>query len=167
MAKFSDNSMASILWELVVLTAGALASGDFLIAGSKIDASRIQGFRILKTQYFMSMRGATTGQGGLLVGMSHALSNSELGEMLDANPQRPKDTAASEQARRPAWPLEILMANADGDGRVSAQGEAKIGWSIQEGTGLDWWLMNASNSTLTTGAVIVVIAKHFGVWLKD
>jgi len=166
MAKFSDNSMASIVWDLITISPGALAQGDFVIAGSKINASRLQGFRVLKTQYWISMRNATAGEGGFLVGLSHALSVAELAEMVDAAPQRPNDTAGSERARRPAWPLEMLIANADGDGKVYAEGVATIGWSIQEGTALDWWVANFA-TTKTTGTVVNIIAKHFGVWLKD
>ncbi len=96
MAKFSDNSMADIVWDFLTMMPGALASGDFVIAASRIDTARIQGFRILKTEWYVSMRNATTGEGGFLLGMCHDLTAAELASMVDADPQRPKDTAASE-----------------------------------------------------------------------
>ncbi len=166
MTKFSDNSMASIVWEGVNIAPGTLAEDSFKSTASKIDASRLQGFRVLKTEYFGAVNGMTTGEGPLVLVLAHDMSQVEMKECFDANPQRSNDLAASEQARRPMWPLEILQANSDGDGKAFFQGVAKIGWSIPEGTDLFWAVVNLG-AALTTGATVRILAKHFGVWLKD
>lgn len=167
MAKFSDNSMSGIVWDDIVITTGALAAATFVSSNSKIDANRLQGFRVLKTEYFGAVRNMTTGQGPLLLCLVHDLSNAEMAETMAGNPQRSHDPSESEKARRPIWPLEVLMPNSDGDGNIVFKGVATIGWSIPEGTALKWAILNMDSGVLTTGPVVAVTAKHFGVWLKD
>ncbi len=167
MAKFSDNSMAGIVWDKLTMALGALAAGDVTNANSKIDSSRLQGFRVLRTEYFITWREATSGEGPIIVGMAHDLSNDETKETWSADPQRKGDPEADSGARvmRPVWPLEAFLAETAGGRRV-AKGVVKIGWSFPEGTPLKWWVLN-QGIILTNGSDIDIIAKHYGVWLKD
>ncbi len=168
MAKFSDNSMASVIWdESLVIAVGALIGDATAIDTSRIDSARLQGFRILRTEYFMGVRAMTTGEGPIVIGMAHDLTAGEITAGTGGDPQRPNDPTQSELANRPIFPLEVLMPNADGDGKITAQGVKKLNWSFQEGTSLIWYAQNISNQTLTTGAIVLIQAKHFGVWLKD
>jgi len=167
MGKFKDNAMATIVWDDVNITLGALVATTAVIVSSKIDSTRLNGFRLLRTEYFMHMRGATTGNSPVLVGMAHELNSTEVLETIVADPQHKGDPQTENRALQPVWPWEVLMANADGDGRVWAQGVAKIGWSAMEGTTFRFFAFNFGPADLTTGAIIHIVAKHFGVWLRD
>ncbi len=109
----------------------------------------------------------TSGEGPVLVGMAHDLSATEIEETLGADPQRSGDPTAEPRAMRPVWPLGQMFNNSAGNGQIILEGVQKIGWSIPEGTDLKWFVQNVSGATLTTGSVFRIIAKHFGVWLRD
>ncbi len=159
--------MAGIVWDAVTITVGALTAQSAITVNSKIDPSRLQGFRVLRTEWYLGMRSATTGDGPFVVGLSHDLTGDEVSTCIGGDPQRSNDPVESEEANRPVWAITALHPNADGDGKIVDHGVTKIGWSIPEGTSLKWWVMNGGNITLTTGAVVNILAKHFGVWLKD
>ncbi len=167
MAKFSDNSMASIVWLENQFALGALAKQTAIIDTTRIDNARLQGFRVLKIEYFMNIKSMTAGEGPILVGLAHGMAATVIATGIGADPQRSGDPSEIENAERPTFPLEILHANADGDGKVTAQGVWKNPWSIQEGTDLNWFVYNFGNADLTTGGIVQIIAKAFGIWLKD
>ncbi len=167
MGKFSDNTMAAIVWDEVGITLGTLGSATVTGNDSKIDTARAQGFRVLRTEWFIIMDGLTQDEGPILVGLAHDLGATEIDECIEADPQRPNDPAVSEKANRPVWPLTYLWRDSAGNGQIVDKGVIKLNWSIQEGTLLKWWAKNTDASALTTGAIVKIRAKHFGVWLKD
>jgi len=98
--------------------------------------------------------------------LQHDLSIAEAAEVITADPQRANDVNSDEQAKRPLWPLETMQV--DDPDSLTGKGVAKIGWSIPEATSLFWFIFNMDpSSPLSTGGSITVVAKHFGVWLKD
>ena len=107
----------------------------------------------------------TSGEGPIELFMCHDLSTAEMAEVFAADPQRSHDPNLEEQAMRPLWPL-ALLANLTEDSNKVGHGVSTIGWSFPEGTILKWGAWN-KGSALTTGTVIHVVAKHFGVWLRD
>ncbi len=171
MAKFSDNAMAAIQWDEINLGLGTLAAGAIIAANSRIDQTRLQGYRILKSQYVFVCTGLTSDEGPLRMLFAHDLTNTEAEEAIGADPQRSNDPTndASARTKRPLWPLDngVFFQNAEGNGRLVAQGEIKLGWSIQEGTVLKFMVENFSGNALTTGATVTGRVKHFGVWLRD
>ncbi len=168
MAKFSDNSMAAIMWDEVQITLGTPIAGASVSVASRIDTARLQGFRLLKTEILAAMTGVTPGEGPVALLMSHDLTATETEQTLGADPQRSNDPEASPRAMQPLWPVCVFEGGSGvGNGTWSWQGDIKLGWSFPEGTQLTWVVNNFSANTLTTGSVVHVLAKHFGVWLKD
>ncbi len=165
MAKFSDNSMASIIWDELSVNLSTAISGAAVGVNSRIDASRLQGFRILKSQVFVALKDITEGEGPILIVMAHDLTATEVEETLGADPQRSGDPDLEARAMRPVWPVGLLMETVGG--KTVLEKEMKIGWSFPEGTILKFYAINRDNATLTTGASMNVTAKHFGVWLRD
>ncbi len=166
MAKFNSNAMAAIQWDENFITLGALAQGAAVVSSSRIDDSRLQGYRVLRTDYFIQVKGMTAGNSAVVVGLAHDLSAGEIQEAIGADPQRSNDPTLSPRAMRPVWPLEIFAANAEGN-KLVTKGTTNIGWSIPEGTLLEWFVVNMGDADLTTGTIVNILAKHFGVWLKD
>ncbi len=167
MAKFSDNNMASIIWDEIIINPGALTAGTATGQVSRIDASRLQGFRVLKTQYFVVCQGMTADEGPVMLFLNHDLSATEQEECLGADPQRSGDPDKESRAMRPVWPLGTFFKDSAGNGQLVLDGEIKLGWSFPEGTDLKWMVQNVGAQTMTTGANYRIIAKHFGVWLRD
>ena len=170
MAKFSDNALAAIQWDEVTQALSTLAVGAIISANSRIDQSRLQGFRVLKSQYVFVITGLAVDQPVRML-FAHDLSNTETEEAIGADPQRPGDPTGDSAARtkRPTWPLDpgVFLNDANGNGQLILQGEIKLGWSIQEGTVLKFQFENIGGATLTTGAIVTGRVKHFGVWLRD
>ncbi len=169
MGKFGDNAMSGIVWDEVSIEPGTLQPRTAMRATSKIDAGRLQGFRVLRTEYFIVLRGVVIAFDNILVGLAADLSIAEIKEAIEADPQRSNDPNLSEQAKRPLWPLELMgAASVTLNGNLYAKGVHKLGWSIPEGVSLFWFVFNMDDiDQLTTGLNIQIIAKHFGVWLKD
>ncbi len=167
MAKFSDNSMAAIQWDELEDPTGALAAGSATTINSRVDSGRLQGFRVLRTEWFFRMKGLSANEGPVLVGLAHDLTAAEIQECLGADPQRSNDPTLSPRTMRPVWPMALFENDSVGNQNMLQQGVTTIGWSIPEGTNLVWWQMNRDTDALQTGGTLNITAKHFGVWLKD
>ncbi len=161
--------MAAIIWDEIQISLGTLATETAVQVASRIDAARLQGFRLLRTEYFIRAKGLTGADDPIVVGLNHDLTVTEVKECINADPQRSGDTTADAASRtkRPVWPFEVFGVYADGNGESVAKGVAKIGWSAPEGTTFNWFVYNFGSGPLTTGGIVDIIAKHFGVWLKD
>ncbi len=151
---------------------GSLASLDAVTTSSKIDSARERGFRITKTEYFVDMYSADGEDGPLVYGLAVALNAAEVEEALEADPQSANDVPAQEQVQRPIFPLGIIPRThaddtASTNKRVPIQLMTKsLNWSIPEGANLIWWFYNLGGA-LAAGALGVIFAKHYGVWLND
>ncbi len=166
MTKFSDNSMAGIFWDELQLALGTLGAGTTIQINSRLDSSRLQGFKLLRTEYDVQVFGLTAAEGPVHVSLCHDLTTTEHEETLGGDPQRAKDPDLSEKAMRPVWPLGHLY-HEGGIGVTSLRGVIKLGWSFPEGTPMKWCFNNRFGTSLTTGAQVRLTAKHFGVWLRD
>ena len=161
--------MSGIVWDQQSIETGTLQPRTATRSTSRIDSARLQGFRLLRTEYFICLRDTLTPSDNFILGLAVDLSIGEIKEAIEADPQRSNDPNLSEQAHRPLWPLELMgVTDVDGNGNAYAKGVAKIGWSIPEGVSLFWFVYNMDDvDQFTTGLNIQIIAKHFGVWLKD
>lgn len=159
----------AIVYDVVTLTLSTLAGLDCISTPSKIDASRRSGFRIMKTQYWIGFDSKTGGEGPIMVGFSAIHEAAAIEEAIESDPQDAEDDTKGVQAMRPVWPLEMLgmgqTDDADGGGDLSGSFNPK--WSVPEAEAAFWWAYNMDASALTTGCVVKIFAKHFGVWLRD
>ncbi len=167
MGNFNKNSMSGINWDSFSKTLGTLAGDTTTAETSKIDSARENGFRILRTEWFLTLKGSTPDEGPIEFGLSADVSATEIDECLTSDPQRPSQPGEIEESMRAVWPMGVLVESTEGNGRIVQQGVTKIGWSIREGTSLRWWFRNHSVNALTTGSTVKGLAKHFGVWLCD
>ncbi len=166
----AKESNLAIVHSFTTITLGALASLDAVVVeDGKIDASRLEGFRLIKTQYWMDYKAKTANEGPVLIGFAMNQNAAEIEEALEADPQQRADIPEGEQTMRPVFPLEVVpfaptSQVADG---FAVRGEQISRWSMPEGKGLSWFAYNFGPAVLTTGGIIVIYAKHFGVWLRD
>ncbi len=174
MARFSKNEKAGIVYDDVEIALSTLGSKAAILSESKIDSLREQGFRVLKTQYWIEFLGKADGEGPLVVGLSCGQDAAHLAGAISADPQGQFDTpeeVANEAAKRPVWPLYLIARSALKSGTAGFANfdtqELKPQWSAREGGHFDWFVYNMDGGALTTGCTIRIFAKHFGVWLDD
>ncbi len=171
MTRFSDNDKSGIVYDDVMITVGALASKAAIIAGGKIDSARLNGFRVLKTQYWIDWEGKTDADGPIMIGLSEGLTAAEVASCINADPQSSSELVNNANTKRPVWPLEMLSKQAieagASNGQGAFKGDAKIQWSVREGRTLSWWAFNMEAVALAAGTLVNIFAKHFGVWLND
>ncbi len=157
--------------ESMTLSVGALALHDVISVDSKIDAARLQGFRLVKSTFFIDAHGKTVQQGPVQLGVALNMSAGGVESAIESDPQDSKadnnrgdgtfikplammaDAAISIGSNRLLQPIEVSYG--------------KNGWSLIEGRSMIFWAYNLGDATLTTGLVVDVFAEHFGVWLRD
>lgn len=161
----------SILREIVTLTLGALAAEDCIATTSKIDASRTEGFRIMRSEIAVAYKGMTQGEGPIEVGMAFNADQDEIEQCIEADPQGMNDVGQvnlQHQANRPVFPIGVIQAQ-EVSGKLfeGAFRVFKPTWSVPEGGLLSWYAYNGDNAALTTGGEVRFFVKHYGVWLRD
>lgn len=163
----SKSENLAIVYDDVTVTLGTLASKDAIAEASKIDSTRGNGFRIMKTEYWVDFRGKTANEGPLMVGMSAIFDAAGVESAIEADPQDSSEDSNNLLAKRPIWPLALLQAAPDGNDQQVQMHSVNPRWSVPEGENLYWWVYNMGAAGLTTGTVVHIFAKHYGVWLRD
>ncbi len=174
---FGKDGKGAIVKEQTVVTLGAIAGQDYVIANSNVQLD--EDFRILKSEITAVITEVTSLEGnGLILYMQEGSLSAAEGEAnIEQNgPLRRGDQTAEEIAsrwvRRVGMTLgpsvnetERVFTNEYGGGLLKinprwtftrARAAASGGW--------DWGVYN-DGVTLTTGASVRVIATHYGVWL--
>lgn len=157
--------MSGIYYDVIRMSLGAMSSDTATAATTKCDTTRLQGFRVLRTEWFAQWDDFTAGEGPVVWGFCGDLTAAEVAEVFLADPQRANDTNLAEQAERPLWIQDIYSDI--GDSYCISKGVWKPNWSFPEGTPLKAFAFNPNSEAITTGSTMLIVAKHFGVWLKD
>ncbi len=174
MSGFGKDGKGQILWDVVTLTLGTLASQDVISVGSVTGLNLREDFRILKTQYFIHFApGAFDAlEGPLLVGMAAGgLTAALIEEAIESTPNDRNDYPEIEEVMRPIWPLDSLFLsvdttnNASTGNRLVAVDEFNPRWTMPSPDGWVWWAMNRSAGALSDLGTLIITAKHFGVWV--
>ncbi len=160
--------------ELALSTLGA-ATG--IVVNTKIDSSRLNGFRVAKTRIAATLTGKTAGEGPIAWGLSANLSAAEIKAIIEADPQ---DKTRDDSRGVGAWltymgiiPLEMTAGGLTGPAGGGAAGHPvqmealKVNWSILEGKGFNVWAFNMDTGALTGGTIITCVMENMGVWLND
>ncbi len=166
---FSTSERAGIVYDNGQITVGSLANAIGVVLASKIDSARENGFRVLKTEYWIKWRDFDAGDGTVVVGLAAAQGATNIKDSFEADPQSAGagDQEALMNTMRPVFPLAVLDAINAAQLNVDAHGVFNMKWSMQEGMNLNWFVFNISGATIATGSNIKFFAKHYGVWLKD
>lgn len=160
---FGKDGKGVILYDKVRLTLSTLASGTVIAAASGITLS--EDFRILKAEILGSTKGMTADEGGVVIGLADGeLSDAEVAECLNSRPGDRNDNLANEQAMRPVFPFDIVFENQAG-GDLMVKEEIKPRWTFSNADGWQWFAFNIGSGALTTGTVIDLFVKIYGVWV--
>lgn len=153
--------MVDINYIIQELGVAALAAGDVIAATTKIDASRLQGYRISKMEYGLHFEGGDDAD-AVWFGLATGLTAAEVEECLEADPQSPQDVPAAEQVKRFVFPLKLI-----GAGSEPVNATKTLNWSIKEGQDLTIWAYNPTSAAISAGCVVQFVAKIYGKWLND
>ncbi len=155
-----------------VLTLGALAGNKPSVQATKIDASRLNGFRLAKLRIAASVVGKTATEGPIAWGIACNLDADQIESIIEADPQasvEDDDHGAGEWIKTLGLiPLKAVEEPLTGpSGAVAAMDDHKVNWSIIEGKDFTVWAYNMQSTALTTGTLIHFFCEFFGVWLRD
>lgn len=170
LTKNSEN--LAIVYDLQTITLGALAQDTAILAtGGKIDSARLNGFRVVKQKYWIDWYNKTSSEGPIIVGFQANQTVTQVTETLNADPQSQVADQNDPVTKRPIWPLALVpykaASNGDnGDGGPQFCGEFIVRWSVPEGQSATYWAFNLGPA-LTTGTIIKIYTKYYGVWLRD
>jgi len=172
MSKFSETGV--IIRENSGDSLGALSAATAVRVG-QIDGSLQEDFRILKSEIAARLVALTAGEGaGLLFGICNAeLTAAEIAECLTTSgPLDKNDRLLKERAGRwvkvlsqydPTNTLAVagLFKNKTGGPII----ESKDRWTYSDPEGWAYFVFN-DGATLTTGASVLSVATHYGVWVQ-
>ncbi len=163
--------------ELVTLTLGTLGANTSILANTKIDGSRDQGFHLIWVKIAGFARGKTSGEGPVLVGICCNLDAATLAAILTDDIQ---SSTAPTSTGPGSWyypivslGLDLVEGNIHGDmGGVQVQNTSPmrkipVKWTIPEGSTFNTFAHNLTSGALTTGTLIGFTMQYFGAWLRD
>ncbi len=144
---------------------GTLGAGT--IGSSAVTGLGVTRVKIISVDLMYSLTGFTSGEGPIVVGIANGdLSNTEIGEALDAQPTSQTDIIANERRRRPVRRMGVFsgvaVSETLNDGKAIRQ---KLFTTLDEGTELLVWARNQDTSALTTGATVDVFGKVYAEWM--
>ncbi len=161
--------------EFSILT---LASLTAIVAGTKIDNTRLQGCDIQKLRYAVSWAGKTAAstEGPLAYGVCKGMTVAEVANFYAADPQSSKaDDVALMESQFPIVEIGRVGQNSvtsDGGGNGADQSRLRHakwgGWKIIEGTSWNHYVFNANpNDPMATGMLLQLFTEVLGEWLAD
>ncbi len=169
---FGKDGKGQILREVATITIGALAAGAVVKHTGGV-VLQTTSFRILKTEYFAVMSTAFQGEfDQVLLGIANgALSTTEIAACIEADGPDDRNDPDKEEAMRAVWlqaHLREQPAQANGLNQVlfnNMKMDFSLKWTFTPTEGWDWFVFNPLGGAITTGAVVKIFAKHFGVWV--
>ncbi len=172
---FGKDGKGAILRESPTMALGTLAANAGLImtGGNSIGTDMLERFRILKSKIYAHLEGAifVSGDGPValyLVDGDLDLAEFEAGLEL-AGPDGPNDRVVAEKVER--WSMFIGMMNFVEENTAAGSMlngglavEVTPRWTFARAKAWNWIAYNEGQA-LTTGCILNVRAKHFGVWV--
>lgn len=170
---FGKDGKGVIIRESREQALGILADKTVIFIGTKL--ATLDDFRMLKTEVNAFLDGGTAGDvGGLLIGLADGdLSTSEIAAGMVVNaPLGPNDVVGGNVAMRPSWIIGALVADGSGtQGHFRGEGNSpnikfNPRWTFAQTKAWNFFIYNNTGHALTTGAVVELLTKDFGVWVR-
>ncbi len=146
---------------------GTLAAATVIFGTTKIDGSRLNGFRIARAKFAGAIANKTAAEGPLMWGMCANCTINEVKAILEADPQSSvKDDAKGVgQWVKPLGFISLGTTNQDLP-RGQPFVDVKVNWSVIEAQSFNMFVFNMG-AQLTTGASLLGWLEAQGVWLRD
>ncbi len=162
---FGKDGTGIIAYEVIAMAPGALAARDCIAGfGSAFDVM-VEDFRILRSEIHWGTRTGTLGDAFTWGIAGGELTTQEIEECLESLPINRNDNVSHERASRPVWPLGVVVVGDDPSTSGADPAISKIRWTFSQPDGWQWWIYNHTQLAMTTGAIMDLLVKHFGVWV--
>lgn len=165
---FGKDGKGAIIYENAQIALSTLADAAAIKQTSGgIGGNLGEDFRILKTEYSVFVEGFTNDEGPITFGIAdNELSVTEIAETLNLlGPLARNDRDGQEKSERAVFEYGQVMANSSVQGGVEPRHEKTPRWTFSDTDGWTWFAYNDSGAALTTGTILRIRAKHFGVWV--
>ncbi len=167
---FGVDKIANIVTQFdpdIALGVGALAANTAILTASKFDASRNNGFRVVKARGLGQISAKTAAEGPLIWGLCANCDAAAVKAIMEADPQ---DSTQDDAKGAGQWvkPLGLVKV-ADVEALLPQDGkpfDIKVNWSVIEGQTFNFFVYNMG-ATITTGASFFMWLELMGVWLRD
>ncbi len=167
---FGKDGKGAILTHADILTLSTLAANTALKQANPLNLD--EDFRLIKMELSATLTGLTSGEGPIhMYLVNDELSVAEVAECLtNAGPQDRNDRLQQERAERAVFLIGQFPGIAANEALLGADGqegiiEKTIRWTFSNPEGWAIVAFNQSGATLTTGGVIRMVMKYFGVWV--
>ncbi len=167
---FGKDGKGVIITHADIITLSTLATNTALKQANPLNLD--EDFRLIKMELSAVLTGLTATEGPIhLYLVNDELTVAEIAEAItNAGPQDRNDRLQQERAERFVKLLGVfdgLSANEPLLGRDGQSGfiADTIRWTFSDPEGWAIVAFNQSGGTLTTGAVIRMVMKYFGVWV--
>ncbi len=172
---FGKDGKGAIITHADIITLSTLATNTALKQDAPLAIT--EDFRLIKMEIAAWLANGTVGEGPIhLYLVNDELTVAEIAEcILNAGPLDRNDRVAQERAERAVF-LVGTFGNAQGasdavdDPLRGADGQEgvvnkTIRWTFSDPEGWSLVAFNQSGGTLTTGGVVRMVCKFFGVWV--
>ncbi len=141
--------------------------GTATVADVELTALQDAKFKVISADLLLAIRDLTPGEGPIEIGIFNGdLSNTEVGEALDATPVSQSDIIPIERLKRPVRLAGIfsgqLAHETLNDGKRM---RIKLRTILNNGTQLAVFMRNQGGAALTTGAVVNISGQIYGYWI--
>lgn len=147
-----------------------LTLGSGTVLKEAVPIACLEDWRLIKVEGVIGVEGLTGEEGPIVVGIADdSLSVGEIGEALAASGPNNTDSAerstSGAQAKRPVWIIDVLGSGAAGSIPKAKPFSKKIMWTFADGFPPNFFAFNMGSAALTTGTLLRVLQKQFGVWV--
>lgn len=105
-----------------------------------------------------------------MVGFAPNIGTADIAEAIVGDPQSRIEDQTEGETKRPVFPLEMITypeTSTENQESWGAKGSFTPRWSVPEGSSANWFAFNMDAGAITSGTIIRIFAKHYGVWLRD
>ncbi len=152
------SGRTQVLHDVFEIDLTALAAGDAKILNGKVDASLLQGVRIRQMKAAALIE-QTAARGPIEVGFCTGLSDAEVEECIEADPQGIADVPAVEQANRKVFPVWLFPSSDSLQSQnVQKFREVSFPWKeINEGQSLSAYAYNHDTVATILGVITIAV----------
>ncbi len=159
---FGKDGKGVIIAEQNSITLATLAAATALKEGAPLAIT--EDFRVISVKGVAAVEGMASDEFIMFGICSDELSLAEIVANLTSGQMDPDDNQAKADSLFPVFVVGVLGGNGSGSQNLMKFDET-IRWTFSSTNGFVWFAFNFSTAALTTGGILRILVKRFGVWV--